>query len=60
VVRLIYLEGGTEQARANKPGMAAGWSPGPLAPALVVLLYGLLANPVYGLAVQGAAALRLP
>jgi NADH-quinone oxidoreductase subunit N len=60
VVRLIYLEGGSEQARASGSGTAAGWSPGPLAPALVVLLYGLLANPVYGLAVQGAAALRLP
>jgi hypothetical protein len=36
------------------------WSPAPLAPALLVLLYTLFANPISGLALQGAAALKLP
>jgi NADH-quinone oxidoreductase subunit N len=58
MIRLTYLEEAPDQAR---PGRApAVWSAGALTPALLVLLYGVLANPISGLAVQGAAALKLP
>jgi NADH-quinone oxidoreductase subunit N len=59
VIRQMYLETGSEPSRgARTPGRS--WSPIPLAPALLVLLYTLLANPISGLALQGAAALKLP
>jgi hypothetical protein len=35
------------------------WAAGPFVPAVVVLAYGLLANPIHNLAIQGAAALGL-
>ena len=62
VIRLLYLESGPEQPRAGRAARmpAQTWSPGVLAPAVLVLLYSLLANPISGLAMQGAAALRLP
>jgi NADH-quinone oxidoreductase subunit N len=61
VVRLVYLEAGPEQ----RPGRgqrapARSWSPGALVPAIMVLLFTALANPISGLALQGAAALKLP
>jgi NADH-quinone oxidoreductase subunit N len=64
VVRLIlvmYLEAGPEQVRpARARGAPAWWSVGLLAPAVFVVLYSLFANPISGLALQGAAALKLP
>jgi NADH-quinone oxidoreductase subunit N len=61
VIRQMYLDMGPEPQRgaARSPGRR-GWSPIPLAPALLVLLYSVFANPISGLAQQGAAALRLP
>jgi NADH:ubiquinone oxidoreductase subunit 2 (subunit N) len=62
VIRVMYLESGPEAARGGRSParVRTDWWPGPLAPALLVLLYSLLANPISGLAAQGAAALRLP
>ncbi|HXM57070.1 MAG TPA: proton-conducting transporter membrane subunit [Candidatus Dormibacteraeota bacterium] len=61
VIRQIYLEPGPEPQRgAARTRGRPSWSPIPLAPALLVLLYSVLANPISGLAQQGAAALRLP
>jgi NADH-quinone oxidoreductase subunit N len=63
VVRVIlqmYLEPGPEPQRGARPRGRPAWSPVPLAPAVLVLLYSVLANPISGLAQQGAAALRLP
>jgi len=61
VIRVMYLESGPDVARGTGRTRArAVWSPMPLAPALLVLLYSALANPISGLAAQGAAALRLP
>ncbi|HSR23339.1 MAG TPA: proton-conducting transporter membrane subunit [Candidatus Eisenbacteria bacterium] len=59
VIRQMYLEAGPEPQRGRARGRPA-WSPIPLAPAVLVLLYSVLANPISGLAQQGAAALRLP
>jgi NADH:ubiquinone oxidoreductase subunit 2 (subunit N) len=59
VIREMYLEPGPEPSRGAR-APARRWSPAPLAPALLVLLYTLLANPISGLALQGAAALKLP
>jgi NADH-quinone oxidoreductase subunit N len=62
VIRLIYVEPGPDQARGGRgrPPRRVSWSPIPLAPAVLVLLYSLFANPISGLALQGAAALKLP
>jgi len=62
VIRLLYLESGPDQPRTGRAVRmpAQTWSPGVLAPAVLVLLYSILANPISGLAMQGAAALRLP
>jgi NADH:ubiquinone oxidoreductase subunit 2 (subunit N) len=58
VIRQMYLEPGPDTSRGARA--RTSWSPAPLAPALLVLLYTLLANPISGLALQGAAALKLP
>jgi NADH:ubiquinone oxidoreductase subunit 2 (subunit N) len=60
VIRQMYLEPGPEPSRGARGGARISWSPAPLAPALLVLLYTLLANPIIGMALQGAAALKLP
>ena len=61
VIRLLYLESSPDQPRAGRARTAERtWSPAALAPALMVLVYSLLANPISGLALQGAAALKLP
>jgi len=62
VIRLLYLESSPDQPRAGRSLRTTErtWSPAALAPALMVLLYSLLANPISGLALQGAAALKLP
>jgi NADH-quinone oxidoreductase subunit N len=60
VIRQMYLEPGPEPARGGRARARPSWSPVPLAPALMVLLYVVLANPISGLALQGAEALRLP
>jgi NADH-quinone oxidoreductase subunit N len=62
VIRLLYLESSPDQPRAGRAARTAErtWSLAPLVPALMVLLYSLLANPISGLALQGAAALKLP
>jgi NADH-quinone oxidoreductase subunit N len=60
IIRQMYLETGPEPARGGRARTRVSWSPVPLAPALLVLLYTLLANPISGLALQGAAALKLP
>jgi len=62
VIRLLYLESGPDQPRTGRAVRmpAQTWSPGVLAPAVLVLLYSILANPISGLAMQGAAALKLP
>ena len=62
VIRLLYLESSPDQPRAGRTLRTTErtWSPAALAPALMVLLYSLLANPISGLALQGAAALKLP
>jgi NADH-quinone oxidoreductase subunit N len=60
VIRQMYLEPGPEPSRGARARTHVSWSPAPLAPALLVLLYTLLANPISGLALQGAAALKLP
>jgi NADH-quinone oxidoreductase subunit N len=61
VIRVMYLESGPEAPRgATRTRARPLWSPAPLAPAVLVLLYSVLANPISGLAAQGAAALRLP
>lgn len=62
VIRLLYLESSPDQPRASRPLRRAAqtWSLSALVPALLVLLYGVLANPISGLALQGAAALKLP
>jgi NADH-quinone oxidoreductase subunit N len=60
VIRVMYLGSGPEPARGPRTVARAIWSPAPLAPTVLVLLYSALANPISGLAAQGAAALRLP
>jgi NADH-quinone oxidoreductase subunit N len=62
VIRQMYLEPGPEPSRGGgaRARTRVSWSPAPLAPALLVLLYTLFANPISGLALQGAAALKLP
>ena len=61
VIRQVYLEPGPEPARGGRGAPARpSWSPVALAPAVLVLLYSVLANPISGLALQGAAALKLP
>ena len=62
VIRLLYLETSPDQPRAGRGARMPErtWSPAVLVPALMVLLYTLLANPISGLALQGAAALKLP
>jgi NADH-quinone oxidoreductase subunit N len=60
VIRVMYLGSGPDTARGARPVSRPIWSPAPLAPTLLVLLYSVLANPISGLAAQGAAALRLP
>src|SRR5499427_3053750 len=62
VIRLLYLETSPDQPRTGRSLRTTErtWSPAALAPALMVLLYSLLANPISGLALQGAAALKLP
>jgi NADH-quinone oxidoreductase subunit N len=61
-IRQVYLEPGLEPARGPRGarGLRRNWSPVALAPAVLVLLYTVLANPISGLALQGAAALKLP
>jgi NADH-quinone oxidoreductase subunit N len=60
VIRQIYLEPGPEPGRGGRGVGRTSWSPVALAPAVLVLLYFALANPISGLAFQGAAALKLP
>ncbi|HKA10695.1 MAG TPA: proton-conducting transporter membrane subunit [Candidatus Dormibacteraeota bacterium] len=62
VIRLLYLETSPDQPRTGRGARMPErtWSPVTLVPALMVLLYTLLANPISGLALQGAAALKLP
>jgi NADH:ubiquinone oxidoreductase subunit 2 (subunit N) len=60
VLRQMYLEPGPEPARGGRARVRRSWSPIALAPAVVVLLYTVFANPISGLALQGAAALKLP
>ena len=59
LLRFVYLDAG-EHARPGRGRGMPAWVSAALAPALLVLVYGLLANPIHGLAIQGAAALRLP
>lgn len=59
VIRVTYLEAAPDQPRPSRAA-AATWSAGALTPAVLVLLYGVLANPISSLAAQGAAALKLP
>jgi NADH-quinone oxidoreductase subunit N len=59
-IRQIYLEPGPEPARGGRVRARQSWSPVALAPAVLVLLYSIFANPISGLALQGAAALKLP
>lgn len=59
VLRVMYVEPSPEDVRGGGPRRAALWSPGPFVPAVMVLTYGLFANPIHNLAVQGAAALGL-
>jgi NADH-quinone oxidoreductase subunit N len=58
-LRLMYLEANPEEPRGQRARHAPIWEPGALVPALLVLAYGFFANPIHGLAVQGAAALGL-
>jgi len=61
VIRQMYVEPGPESARgARGRPVRRSLSPVALAPAVLVLLYTVLANPISGLAQQGAAALKLP
>jgi len=62
VIRLLYLESVPDQPRPARGvrSPAQTWSAEALTPAVLVLLYSLLANPISGLALQGAAALKLP
>jgi NADH-quinone oxidoreductase subunit N len=60
LLRLMYVEAGPDQPRTGRRAPAPVWSPGPLIPAALVLLYLFFANPISGLAAQGAAALHLP
>jgi NADH:ubiquinone oxidoreductase subunit 2 (subunit N) len=58
-LRLVYLEVSPEEARGGSSRRQARWVAGPFVPALLVLAYGLFANPIHNLAVQGARALGL-
>lgn len=62
VIRQLYLENVQDPVRAARGARASArtWSPWALAPGLIVLVYFLFANPISGLAIQGAAALKLP
>ncbi|HKF75822.1 MAG TPA: proton-conducting transporter membrane subunit [Candidatus Dormibacteraeota bacterium] len=61
VLRLTYLGNPVEERRGARVRRAPrSWSPVSLAPAVLVLLFVVLANPISGLAMQGAEALRLP
>jgi NADH-quinone oxidoreductase subunit N len=57
-VRAFYLETGAMETRRG-PRVATAWSVGALVPALLAVAYGLFANPIHDLAIQGAAALGL-
>ncbi|HEY4026692.1 MAG TPA: proton-conducting transporter membrane subunit [Candidatus Dormibacteraeota bacterium] len=59
-IRQVYLDPGPEPARGGRARAQVSWSPVALAPAVLVLLYSIFANPISGLALQGAAALKLP
>jgi NADH-quinone oxidoreductase subunit N len=56
---LLYIEQSPEEARGPGSRRTVSWAAGPFVPAVVVLAYGLLANPIHNLAIQGAAALGL-
>jgi NADH-quinone oxidoreductase subunit N len=58
-LRLVYLEVSPDEARGGSSRRQARWVAGPFVPALLVLAYGLFANPIHNLAVQGATALGL-
>jgi NADH-quinone oxidoreductase subunit N len=58
-LRLVYLELSPEESRGPSSRRSVSWTAGPFVPAVLVLAYGLLANPIHNLAVQGAAALGL-
>ncbi|PZR90410.1 MAG: hypothetical protein DLM67_17695 [Candidatus Nephthysia bennettiae] len=58
-LRLLYLELTPEESRGTVSRRNVSWKAGPFVPAVLVLAYGLLANPIHSLAVQGAAALGL-
>jgi NADH-quinone oxidoreductase subunit N len=58
-LRVLYLELSPEEGRGPGTRRTVSWAAGPFVPALLVLAYGLLANPIHNLAVQGAAALGL-
>jgi NADH-quinone oxidoreductase subunit N len=60
LLRLMYVEAGPDQPRTGRRAPAPVWSAGPLVPAALVVLYLFFANPISGLAAQGAAALHLP
>jgi NADH-quinone oxidoreductase subunit N len=59
LLRAVYLEGPAPEARRGGRAPAPVWAVGPLVPAALVLAYGVFANPIHGLAVQGATALGL-
>jgi NADH-quinone oxidoreductase subunit N len=58
-LRLFYLELSPEESRGSVSRRTVTWAAGPFIPAVLVLAYGLLANPIHNLAVQSAAALGL-
>lgn len=59
VLRLLYLESSLEEVRGGGPRQAPVWALGAFVPGVLVLAYGLFANPIHNLATQGAAALGL-
>ncbi len=60
VAQATFLEGPEEtSARGARLGRAAAAAPGPVAFGLLVCAFGLFANPISGLAMQGAEALGL-
>jgi NADH-quinone oxidoreductase subunit N len=58
-LRLVYLELSPEEGRGPSSRRNVSWTVGPFVPAVLVLAYGFLANPIHNLAVQSAAALGL-
>ena len=58
-LRVLYVEPGLDEVRPSGPRRPPVWAPEALLPALLVLAYGLFANPIHSLAAQGATALGL-